>query len=266
MAKAAVKPTKPVNVAITLDSIGVIATAKPAKKGGSPEKIMKGIADLTAIDRVIADLETAKAVVDQEVRDAATELLLDDGCAIKRRPENFHGCEMEIVGGVELRHSVSVELRNYGSGLSAEAQALATEHKIPVDIRESVAATYIINPAYAEDMDMMGKLLKALNAAVTTGALPTDILQRQEGQSKVVTTDGTLPAIFAMERETAKLLLPVFSTLAVGKGKFSSLPGKEDDLTPALDRTAKLLNRPNFRNEMQATAAALKAKKSKKAA
>jgi hypothetical protein len=257
---------KPVNVAITLDSIGVIATPKATKKGGNPDKIMESIANLTAIGRVIADLETAEAVVDQEVREAAKTLFLNDGCAIKARPQNFNGCEFETVNGVELRHSVSVELRNYGSGLSAEAQALATEYKVPVETVDTVPATYIINPAYATDMDMMGKLLKALNAAVTTGDLPTDILQRQEGQNKVVTTEQTLPAIFAMEREQAELLLPVFSTLAVGKGKFGSLPGQEDDLTPALDRTAKLLNRPNFRNEMQATAAAMKAKKSKRAA
>ena len=257
---------KPVNVAITLDTIGTIVTAKPAKKTGAPEKVMTGIADLTAIGRVIADLETAESVVDQEVREAATKLFLDDGCAIKSRPQNFHGCEIEIVDSIELRHSVSVELRNYGSGLSAEAQELAIEHNVPVERVDTVPATYIINPAYATDMAMMTKLLTALNAAVTTGELPTDILQRQEGQSKVVTNERTIPAIFAMEREKAEMLLPVFSTLAVGKGKFGSLPGREDDLTPALDRTAKLLNRPNFRAEMTATAATLKAKRSKKAA
>src|SRR5262245_7184675 len=114
--KPAAKPAP----AITLANIGTIVTAKAPKKGGLADKLMDGIADLTAIGRVIADLEAAEEVVRQDVREAATKLLLDDGCGNKARPANFYGVETEILGGVELRHSVSVELRNYAYPLNDE--------------------------------------------------------------------------------------------------------------------------------------------------
>jgi len=200
--------------------------------------------------------------VDGEVRTAANKIFLDDGCARKAQPGNFKGCEVEIVDGSTLTHSVSIELKRYAFPLSEEAQALAEEHKVPVHaVPTTNPVTYMINAKYATDMIMMEKVLKALNPSIVKGDLPTDILVPQ---TKVVTNDDTLPAIFKLEREVAEILLPVFSTMSVGKGKFGVLPGQEDDLTPALDRTAKLINRPGFRSEMQRATEKAKADKAKR--
>src|SRR5580765_4500012 len=117
--------TKTAPQTIQLGNIPTIVTAKPTKKNGNPEIVMEGIADLCAIDRVIEDLEDAKKAIDTQVRAAADKLFLDEGCASKKRPGNFHGIETEIVNGVSLTHSVSVELRQYGSGLSDEAIKIA---------------------------------------------------------------------------------------------------------------------------------------------
>jgi len=180
---------------ITLGNIPTIVTAKPPKKAGNPEIVMQGIADLTAIDRVIEDLEDAKKAVDTKVREAANKMLLDEGCVLKRRPGNFHGIETEVVNGVSLTHSVSIELRNSGAALSEEAIRVAEEFKIPTEEKVSVSETYIINPDYSQNMDVMQKVVDALNAAISSGSVPADILQFQPGSKKTVCIDTTLPAV-----------------------------------------------------------------------
>ena len=62
-----------------------------------------------------------------------------------------------------------------------------------------------------------------------------------------------------------RIRLPVFSTLAVGKCKYEAVPGRENDLTAPLLRTAALLGRPEFRAEMQGMAVKKKAEKADKA-
>lgn len=261
MAKAA-KPAP----ALTLDGIGVIVTAKPVKKSSLAERVMEGVADITAIDRVIADLEDAKSVVDSAIRDAATKIFLDDGCALKAHPGNFRGCEVEIVDNVSIEHSLRVELKKSSSALSEEAKALAAEHKLPVVEVVQTHATFIVNPVHGANMDVMQAVLNALNAAIAEGTVPADILMRQEGVSKTCTTDETIPAIFRLPREDAEILLPMYSSMAIGALKHGSKVGQEDDLTPALLRTAKLINRPAFRAEMQEVAVQKKAEKARKRA
>ena len=266
--------SKPAANTINLGAIPRIVTAKSPKKPGNPERLMKDVADLTAIGRVIADLRDAESVVDERVNEAAWKIFLDEGCASKSRIGNFKGCEAETIDGVQVQHSVSCELRNSGSGLSEEAQKLAAEHSIPVETKIGTHATYIIDPEYATNMDIMQVVVAVLNegmpkinaAIAKAGLQERVILQAQEGSSKVVTTDETLPAIFKLPRDVAETVVRVFGVLAVGKGKYEFVPGKENDLTAPLLRTAKLLGRPEFRAEMQGAAAKKKAERSKRAA
>lgn len=252
MAKSATK--RPAPPAITLGSIQTIVTATTPKKTGSREIPMDDIANIAAIDRVISDLETAKAIVDERIRAAAKKRFLDEGCAAKARPTNFKGTETETIDGITVEHSAGIELRNSGKDLGDEAKALAEQHSIPTFTKVVTHGTYIVNPEFAGNMDVMQIVVDALNDAIANKGLPANILMLQEGTSKTVTTDETLPAIFKLPRTTAELLLPVFSTLAVGKFKYDTVPGKEDDLTPAILRTATLINRPGFRGEMEQTA------------
>jgi hypothetical protein len=249
--KTARKPAAPQT--ISLGNIPTIVTVSPKKGKGNPEVAMQRIADLCAIDRVIEDLEDAKKAIDTSVREEALAMLRADGFETKSRPGNFHGIETEVVNGITLTHSVSVELRNSGAALSDEAIRIAQELNIPTEEKVTTHETYIVNPKYATDIPVMEAVVAALNEAVNAGKIPADILQFQPGNSKTVCTDETLPTIFRLQdREQVEMVLPLFSSLAVGKHKYASVPGKEADLGPALLRTAELINRPGFRDEMTA--------------
>ena len=268
MPKASPKPT------INLNTIGSIVTAKsPGKKGGNPEKLMKNIGDFTAVGRVKAEIEDAEAVLYDEAKAEATKILLDEGCRTGTRPSNFKGIEIEVDNGADLTHSVSCELRAYSWPLDEAAQKIAAEKKIPVTEVVLTHETYIINPELAANMAFMQVFVDVLNAggAQITAAMAklglgaVEILMKQPGTSKVVTNDETLPAIFKLSREDAETVLPVFTTLAVGKGKHDSLPG-EDNLERSFTRVEKVLNRPGFKAKMQGAAEKKKAEKSRKRA
>ena len=266
------KTAKPSANTINLGSIGTIVTAKAPKKAGNPERVMSGVTDFTASDRVIADLEDARAVAYEKLSADARTMFLNDGCATKMRPGNFKGIEIEVVDGTSLTNTVSCELRVYGHPLSEAAQKIAVEHKIPVSEEVITHETYIINPALAANMAIMQVVVDVLNAgmpkiaaAMTKAGLENvEILQKQSGSTKTVTNDETLPALFKLPREVAEIALPVFTTLSVGKGKYASLPGQENDLSRALLHTAKLINRPGFRDEMQGMAEKRKAEKAER--
>jgi hypothetical protein len=267
------KTAKPTANTINLGAIPTIVTAKPSKKG-NPDRMMKDIADLTAIGRVIADLKDAESVVDERVNEAAWKIFLDEGCESQSRIGNFKGCETDIIDGVSVQHSVSCELRNSGSALSEEAVRLAKLHNIPIETKPITTATYILDPEYAGNMAVMQAVVDVLNAGMPKinaviakeGLAERVILQAQAGSSKTVTVEQTLPAVFRLPRDVAETVVRMFGVMAVGKGKFELPAGKEADLTEPLMRTAKLLGRPGFRAEMQGMAAKKKAEKSTKRA
>ena len=103
------KTAKPAANTINLGAIPKIVSAAAPKKAGNPERLLANIADLTAVKRVIADLEDAEAVVDGLVNEAVWKIFLDEGCAAKAPISNFYGCETEIIDGVSVKHSVSCE-------------------------------------------------------------------------------------------------------------------------------------------------------------
>lgn len=199
-------------------------------------------------------------------------MLLDDGCRSQSRPSNFKGVEIEVVDGVNLTHSVSCELRAYAWPLDEAAQKVAAEKNIPVREVPITHETYIINPVLAASTDFMQVFVAVVNAggaklgaAMTKLGLEGDILLKQPGSSNVMTNDETLPAIFKLPREEAELVLPMFTTLAVGKGKHDSLPG-EDNLDRSFARVEKVLRRPGFKEQMQGAAEKKKAEKARKRA
>ena len=160
------------------------------------------------------------------------------------------------------------EVRRSGSALSEAALKAAEEHNIPVEPKPITVATYILDPEYAQNATVMQAVVDVLNAGMPeinaaiakAGLKERVILQAQEGNSTTVTNEQTLAAIFRLPRETAKSVVRLFGTLAVGKGKYALPPGKEGNLSAPLDRTSKLLNLPEFRDVMQGAAKRAKAK------
>lgn len=247
--------------AINLATIGMIVSNAGPKKSGLKERAMANIANLTAIDRVMEDLEDARDVECAKVRAAGLEIMLDNGCAAKGRPDNFRAIETEVIGGCPVTHSANIEMRRLATPLTEEACQLAADYNIPTRTEIETHATYVINPALAECQPVIEAVIAALNAgmdkisaamtAANIDVATNQVLMYQAGKSKVLTTDDTIPAIFKQPREVAELLLAAFTTkLTVGKMSYASPPGQADDLGPAMLRTAELIHRPGFRELM----------------
>ena len=106
------KPATPQT--INLGNIPTIVTSVPKKAKGNPEVMMANVADLCAIDRVIADLEDARKAIDTKVRDQGWKMLMADGCETKHRPGNFHGIETEMLNGLNGNLLEAVPARRLG--------------------------------------------------------------------------------------------------------------------------------------------------------
>jgi len=231
---------------ITLDNIPVLErTGGRRKPKKNPDRPLHGIADLASVDRVIASLTNYKTSLGAEVRDRVEAIFLAEGLQRGERPGNFFGVEFETIDGTPHRRAASCELRKNIYPLTAEAAQDAKDAGLPLVERIDVHETYVINPKYAKDRVVMERMVMALNK---TRGLPADLLNKQDGVSKTYCTDLTLPAIFKLPRKTAERLLPIYSTLALGKYEYQ---GDSDfgyaiesrDLDHAWKRVCKLIGR-----------------------
>lgn len=205
----------------------VKATAKPKPRKEKAEISISGLEDYSAVCAVLKSLEALKKTMEVGVKAQCLDNFIDTGMEIKRRPENFKGVEGAAEASCELR------LRSSASVLAQEEIDLLAEHNIPVRVDDVVVETFIINPAYAQNPDMLKKVSKAL-AAVKD--LPEDFIQHQS-QTKTCADETSIDAVYRLaDRDTVATLLPLVTTLAT-KPKIC---GEGADKT-AFDIVGKLL-------------------------
>jgi len=108
---------------------------------------------------------------------------------------------------------------------------LLIERGIPYDTVEARAETFVINPAYANDGALLGKIDKALKGVK---GLPEDFILKQEGVTSHVVSDESILTMYA--KEQARELVDTLCTLAV-KPTLAN-----PDLKKALQLATALLN------------------------
>lgn len=205
----------------TLDGVGVINNKKSSgKKSDKDEFLCEGLYQIAALDQVLADVKAARDDLEVEVKALVQEEFVRLGCATKRQPANFIGCENGATASLELRK------RSTRSTLKVEEITLCDEFKIEYEDVWDVIETFVINPEYLADKKVMGALEKAVGAAIAQGKLPLDILQKQTGVSRTILSEVALPNLFAKGKEIVEKAISFCSVLAVGKTKF---PGTIDD-------------------------------------
>lgn len=183
----------------------VAAKPKGKKKADAPQIEVEGIEGLAALKAVSKDIEAAMAVEAGKVDTAAFNHFVSEGMKIKRKPVNVKGVENGSEGSLQLR------VRSSRSVLSQDEQKLLEDNDIPFDEIVDKEDTFIINPAYVNDAEMMGKVAEAL-AAVN---LPADYILKQEKESRHVATEKSIDAVFALEDEDdVRALLPLVITQA----------------------------------------------------
>ena len=230
----------------TFGGVGVIEAKKPSKKTDSKEIVTAGIHRLAAYDVVIDTLKVERADLETDIKAAAKVVAINVGCAIKSRPENYHGVENKSSASIELRK------RSNNSKLSDDEITNCKEWGIETQEDEVVVEAFVINPD--ADAKQMAALEKLINDGIKAGKLSPDIIKKQEGVKRTLLADNALDTLFAKPRDIVEKAFSMCGTQAVGKTKF---PGTLADALKLVEQDI-----PAF----AAKAAAKPAGKGKKAA
>lgn len=195
---------------------------KPAAKGAKKTKVeiqTAGLQDYAAIDAAIKALGALKDTTGAAIKSDMLDQFVEMGSATKTRPESYTGVEGAASASLELR------ARSATSPLSEDEVELLEEKGIPTQVVVATVETFIINPAYAFDAALLGKIEKALKSVK---GIPEDLFMKQDGTSKTILAEGALDAVFKHDADTIADLLPITSVLAI-KPKLAT-----DDLGEAL--------------------------------
>lgn len=204
--------------------------AKPKKvspkKGSKAEVTITGLRELAALKDVIKAIEASVETLDGELKEKTADHFATEGARTGTKPANFNGIDVGASASCQLRKRTSRSVLT-----DAECELL-DEHGVPYDTSEDITTTYIINPEYKDDDDLLGRVSKALEGVE---GIPSDFLEYQEGTPKRTVTDESMAAAFAeKDKDTILELISVVGTLA-NRMKF------EGNLDEAMDVVKELL-------------------------
>lgn len=203
------------------------AQTAPSKKKDEKAKVtIVGLLSFSALSIVHKSLGAIKNTQEADVKKRLISWFVTEGMRLKARPDNI-----EVVEGIA---SASGELKCRASNqpFSDDEKALLEKHKIPFETADKVVETFVINPAYIADQAMLEKVSKALSKIKD---LPEDFIQHQSHKVSIA-TPKSIDAVFALDNvETVMELLPVVTTLAVGKATLATKePNKAFELVEKL--------------------------------
>lgn len=157
---------------------------KASKKSNKAEKPISGMEGFAVVVSLMKNLEGIKATMEGEIKSEMRGIFVVDGEG--QRPESFRGVEGSAEASCELRKRTAM------SALSQTEIDALTADGIPVGKSESIPERFIINPAYANNQELLAKVSAALSKITE---LPDDFIQVQAEVSKVIVTDETLEAV-----------------------------------------------------------------------
>lgn len=203
---------------------------KPAAKSAKKTKLevaTPGLQEYAAIDAAIKALTALKDTTGAAIKSDMQDKFVELGAASKTRPESYTGVEGMATASMELRARAS------SSPLSSDEIELLTEKGIPTEVVTATVETFIINPAYAFNTALLGKIEKTLKSVK---GIPDDLFLKQDGTSKTVLAEGALDSVFKHDADTIADLLPITSVMAI-KPKLAT-----DDLGEALKLISGLID------------------------
>ncbi len=209
------------------DTTKTIAPAPKKKLASTKAEVeIAGIEQLAMIDALQKTLDTLRGTIEGEVKAVAAERFATYVAETGRKPENFTGIEGGAFASIQLRRKSSAH------ALPEETVALLREHGIEPEKTVVTPQLFAINPAYAADSELLGKVEAAL-----TEIVPADFIVVQQEQSKLVAGEETLNAAIAKKLPAAVASL---TTIACG------LKLKNTDMNAILDFVGGLIDAPVF--------------------
>ena len=199
------------------------AAKKPAKKELPVAQIQK-VAEIKALMQTLAaTLET----LETEVKNDGFEMFLEMDSV--GRPESFRG--------IDGMASASVEMRKRGTNSALNEDECKTLRELGIEPFEQVVTRemYGINPVYAEDADLMGRVEKALESVK---GLPSDFIVLQAGVTKFVVTDEMADAAYKSRNAVA---VKICTTMALKPKLEAEYPMEKlfDNVREIVQPTAK---------------------------
>lgn len=169
-----------------------LAPAKTAKAKQDKKEIeIPKLQQLAEIDALMKALKGAREAIEAEVKTAGLEQFLEmEGST---RIESFRGIDGMASGSIEMRK------RSTNSALTEDECKVFREHGIEPFEQTVQQQLFAINPAYAENADLMAKVEKAL---VKVTGLPEDFIVQQPGVTKFVVTDEMLSEVWKKRDRT----------------------------------------------------------------
>jgi len=179
------------------------ATVKKTKD----EVAMDGVKDLALLQALIKNATAMAETMEADLKARGFEEFM--GKKGSTRPSSFVG--------VEGPATCSVEMRKRGTNSKLSDDEVAVLRAAGIEPFEQVVTQelFAINPKYAEDAAMLGKVEKALAKIV-----PEDFIVKQEGVSKFVVSDEMLDEAFK-KAGTENTVLSIMTTMAL-KPKLSA--------------------------------------------
>lgn len=180
---------------------------KASKKSDKREVKLSNLETLSALKSVMKAMEGLMATTEASVKDQMAAEFLTAGLAVKKRPDNFRGIEGGASASCELRK------RSTRSTLSDEDAAILDKFGIEIKTEVDVTETYVINPAYKDDSDLLAKVSEAISEI---DGMPEDFIQLQAGVERKVVGDSALDQIFQKGNNIdVASLLQIVGTLAI---------------------------------------------------
>jgi hypothetical protein len=176
--------------------------SKPAKK----EIAIEGLESLAQVDAAIKALEGIKASLEPKVKATAFTAFVNMADGVK--PDSFTGVDGQATASMELRK------RGTNSALKVDEVILLQKHGINPLKEVTCPELFAINPKYAGDATLLGKVEAALSDIV-----PADFIVQQAEISKQVVTEENVGAVFAaktkLTRDEFEALVKVVTTQAI---------------------------------------------------
>ena len=202
----------------------VSGSTDKGKKKTADEVVTAKIEVFAALKTVIKSVEAEAAKVETSIKESIRARMIEVGCEKKARPENYKGVDGDSSASLQMRN------RSSASALSSEERDVLDEFGIPYVKEVSVHETFIINPEYAGDMEMLSKISDALAGL----NLPADFFMKQEEKVKYITNEESVEAVFQMDEDDAEILLPIVTTTSI-----TPKLGKEVDAYAVVDKHMK---------------------------
>ena len=194
----------------------LFATAKTIAPKVTKAKVAKAEITMTGLQQYaeLKALQTAIAAVigtlESEIKGQAFDMFIETAEETNKAPESFNGVE-----GIA---SVNIQMRKRGtnSPLSAAELEILTNAGLKAFEETSVQELFAINPTYAADSKLLGKVSKALEKIV-----PEDFIMKQEKKAKMVVSAETMESAFKMATIDPNVI-KVVTTMAL-KPKLESI-------------------------------------------